>query len=155
MNPWGTAAGAFVGTLILTTILRAASELKLTRMDLPFLLGSAVSTRPVPEAVGFVMHFLAGQLFALGYFWCSPPVAAGGWRAAGGELHSLFAGSALVNILVPLVHPRMGSRSPARRRWRCWSPRVPHASYGVATPWSAWSPAWLRGDLGRFTAMAS
>jgi hypothetical protein len=32
---WGAIVGGFVGTLVLTTLLRAASELGLTRMDLP------------------------------------------------------------------------------------------------------------------------
>jgi hypothetical protein len=35
--------GGFIGTLVLTTWLRAASELRLTRIDLPFLLGTAVT----------------------------------------------------------------------------------------------------------------
>ncbi len=38
MSIWGALAGGFVGTLVLATILRAASELRLTRMDIPFLL---------------------------------------------------------------------------------------------------------------------
>jgi hypothetical protein len=35
--------GGFVGTLVLTAALTGASELKLTRMDIPFLLGTALS----------------------------------------------------------------------------------------------------------------
>jgi hypothetical protein len=50
----GAIAGGFVGTLVLTSGLRAASELRLTRMDLPFLLGTVfrlVAKRhsPLPE----------------------------------------------------------------------------------------------------------
>ena len=36
----GALAGGFIGTLVLTTGLRAATELRLTRIDLPFLLGT-------------------------------------------------------------------------------------------------------------------
>ena len=36
-------AGGFIGTLVLTTALRSANELGLTRIDLPFLLGTAVT----------------------------------------------------------------------------------------------------------------
>ena len=36
-------AGGFVGTLVLTTALRTANELGLTRVDLPFLLGTATT----------------------------------------------------------------------------------------------------------------
>jgi len=41
MSIWGALAGGFVGTLVLTTALRTANELGLTRVDLPFLLGTA------------------------------------------------------------------------------------------------------------------
>jgi len=44
MNLWGALAGGFIGTLVLTTGLRAANELGLTRVDLPFLLGTAVTS---------------------------------------------------------------------------------------------------------------
>jgi hypothetical protein len=43
MTVWGALAGGFAGTLVMTTLLRAASELGLTRIDIPFLLGTAVS----------------------------------------------------------------------------------------------------------------
>jgi hypothetical protein len=43
MSLWGAIADGFVGTLVLTTMLRAASELGLTRMDIPFLLGTALT----------------------------------------------------------------------------------------------------------------
>ena len=36
-------AGGLLGTVVMTTMLRAASELGITRMDLPFLLGTAVT----------------------------------------------------------------------------------------------------------------
>ena len=39
MSIWGALAGGFIGTLVLTTALRTANELGLTRVDLPFLLG--------------------------------------------------------------------------------------------------------------------
>ena len=43
MSIWGALAGGFAGTLVLTSVLRTASEMRLTRMDLPFLLGTAVT----------------------------------------------------------------------------------------------------------------
>ena len=97
---------------MLTTILRAASELGLTRMDLPFLLGTAVTEDRVrAKAVGYVLHFVFGSLFALGYYVIFLVVGRSGFLlgAALGLLHALFAGSALVNVLLPVVHPRMGS----------------------------------------------
>jgi hypothetical protein len=41
---WGAIAEGFAGTHVLTTALRAANELNLTRMDVPFLLGTVFST---------------------------------------------------------------------------------------------------------------
>ncbi|OAH09920.1 hypothetical protein [Streptomyces jeddahensis] len=112
MSAWGAAAGAFVGTLVLTTVLRAASELRLTRMDLPFLLGTAVTVnRTRAKAIGYLMHFLNGQIFAFTYYAVFLAIGQAGWwlGALFGLSHGLFAGTALVNILLPVVHPRMGT----------------------------------------------
>ena len=66
---WGALVGGLLGTVLLTTILRAAGELRLTRMDLPFLLGSAVTPDRVhAKLIGYVLHFVAGLVFALGYW---------------------------------------------------------------------------------------
>jgi hypothetical protein len=109
---WGSLVGGFLGTVVLTTILRAASELGWTRMDIPFLLGTVVSADRVrAKVVGYAMHFVFGFVFALGY-WAVFVVADESGVAIGallGLVHGLFAGTALVNILLPTVHPRMGS----------------------------------------------
>ena len=112
MKLWGALAGGFVGTLVLTTTLRAASEAGLTRIDIPFLLGTAATKdRLRAKALGYVFHFGFGLLFALGYYALFVAVDHSGWLlgAGFGLVHGLFAGSALVNILLPLVHPRMGT----------------------------------------------
>lgn len=112
MSIWGALAGGFVGTLVLTTILRAASELRLSRMDLPFLLGSAfTNNRLRAKALGYALHFLAGLTFALIYYAVFAAIGESGWwlGAVFGLIHGVFAATALVNILLPVVHPRMGS----------------------------------------------
>lgn len=109
---WGAVVGGLVGTLVLTTMLRAASELGLTRMDLPFLLGTAVTENRVwAKAVGYALHFVFGLLFALGYWVIFVVLDESGVLLGGilGLLHALFAASALVNVLLPVVHPRMGT----------------------------------------------
>jgi hypothetical protein len=101
-----------VGTLVLTTMLRAASELGLTRMDLPFLLGTAVTEDRVrAKAIGYALHFGFGLFFALAYYAVFVVIDESGFLLGGffGLVHALFAGSALVNILLPVVHPRMGT----------------------------------------------
>src|SRR5205823_10141926 len=99
MNIWGAFAGGFVGTLVLTTTLSAAGELGLTRMDLPFLLGTmATADRTRAKALGYLMHFVAGLLFALVYFAIFAVIGHSGWwlGAVFGLAHGLFAGTALV-----------------------------------------------------------
>jgi hypothetical protein len=112
MNPAGIAAGGFIGTLVLTTALRAATALGVTRMDLPFLLGTVVTVdRTRAKALGYLMHFVNGQIFAFVYYAVFLAIHHAGWwlGALFGLLHGLFAVTALVNTLLPLVHPRMGS----------------------------------------------
>ena len=117
MSIWGALAGGFAGTVVLTSVLRAASEAGFTRMDLPFLLGTAFTAdRTRAKALGYALHFLAGLVFALIYYAIFSAIHESGWGigALFGLVHALFAGTAFVNHLVPLVHPRMGSPLTSR-----------------------------------------
>jgi hypothetical protein len=112
INLEGALAGGFIGTLLLTTGLRAATELRLTRIDLPFLLGTAFSgERARARAIGYALHFLFGLIFAGAYYLAFVALGEAGWwlGALLGAVHAAFAGTALVNVLLPLVHPRMGT----------------------------------------------
>ena len=109
----GALAGGLVGTVVLTTGLRLAQIAGLTRMDIPLLLGTAFTeSRSRASAIGYALHFLNGQIFALGYWVIFVAVDQAGWLFGGvlGVVHAAFAGGALVNILLPAVHPRMGTR---------------------------------------------
>ena len=109
---WASLVGGFVGTVVLTTILRGTSELGWTRMDLPFLLGTALTADRVrAKALGYASHFAFGLVFAAMY---SVVFAVTDTRgvilgAVLGLVHGVFAGSALVNVLLPVVHRRMGT----------------------------------------------
>jgi hypothetical protein len=112
MSLWGALAGGFIGTLVLTTALRTANELGLTRVDLPFLLGTAFTgDRARAKALGYLLHLAAGEVFALIYYAIFAAIDTGGWfvGASFGLLHGVVSATALVNILLPVVHPRMGS----------------------------------------------
>jgi uncharacterized membrane protein YagU involved in acid resistance len=109
---WGALAGGLVGTIVLTTTLRAASELGLTRMDLPFLLGTAVTPdRARAKLIGYALHFVFGIVFALGYWavFAATGVSSVWIGALLGLVHALFVGTALVSVILPVVHPRMGT----------------------------------------------
>ena len=116
MSVWGALAGGFIGTLVLTTALRTANELGLTRIDLPFLLGTALSPdRGRAKALGYLMHLAAGEVFALAYYAIFAATETSGWAhgALLGLLHGIVSATALVNILLPAVHPRMGNELTA------------------------------------------
>ncbi len=138
MMVWGAVAGGFVGTLVLTTALRAASELSLTRIDLPFLLGTALTgDRRRAKAIGYLLHFLVGQVFAFGYLGLFVVIDRSGWLlgAVFGLVHGLFSITALVNVLLPVVHPRMGSTyTAAGSSPLLEAPGFMMRNYGARTP---------------------
>jgi hypothetical protein len=61
--------------------------------------------------IGVAVHFLNGLLFALGYYAIFSAVDQAGWLfgAALGVVHAALAGGVLVTLLLPAVHPRMGT----------------------------------------------
>jgi hypothetical protein len=138
MSLWGALAGGFIGTLVLTTALRTANELGLTRIDLPFLLGTALTgDRARAKALGYLLHLAAGELFALIYYAIFSAIDTGGWLlgASLGLLHGIVAATALVNILLPAVHPRMGSAlSAADSHPKLEPPGFLLRNYGRGTP---------------------
>ena len=138
MSVSGALAGGFVGTLVLTTALRTANELGLTRVDLPFLLGTAVTgDRARAKAVGYLLHLAAGELFALIYYAIFTAIDTSGWLLGAllGLLHGIVSATALVNILLPAVHPRMGSTlSAANSNPVLEPPGFLLRNYGRGTP---------------------
>jgi hypothetical protein len=121
---WAALAGGFVGTLVLTTSMRAATELRLTRIDLPFLLGTAFtptnsSRRPRLRAALRLRARVRLRLLRRLRGDQRRELVAG---RDPGRRARLFAGSALVNLLLPLVHPRMGTRLTDATRLRSSSP---------------------------------
>jgi hypothetical protein len=112
MSLAGAIAGGVVGTLVLTSSLRLMQAVGLTRMDIPLLLGTMFSEdRRRATAIGYAVHFVNGVVFSLGYAAVFFAVGQAGWLFGGllGVVHAAFAGGTLVNILLPAVHPRMGT----------------------------------------------
>ena len=148
-------AGGFVGTLVLTTIAHGASELGLTRMDLAFLLGTSVTDdRRRARAIGYLFHFLIGLGFALLYGVFFASVGASSWwlGALLGAVQAVFTSTVLVNVLLPVVHPRMGTPESAADRVTLVEPPgflmlnygrntfvvtlVAHLAYGAIVGWA-------------------
>jgi len=113
---WSAFGGGVMGTLVMTTMLRAAAELGYTRMDLAFLLGTAVTdNRRKAKALGYLFHFLLGIGFALLYGAFFAAIGRSSWwlGALVAVVQALFTATVLVNVLLPVVHPRMGTPETA------------------------------------------
>jgi hypothetical protein len=156
---WGALAGGFAGTLVLTTVLRTASEVRLTRIDLPFLLGTAFTTdRRRAKLVGYLAHFAFGFLFALVYYGLFTAIGRSGWvlGALFGLVHGVFSATALVNILLPALHPRMGtSFTAAGSAPLIEAPGFVMRNYGRSTPIVGLAAHVLYGTIvGGFVALA-
>lgn len=102
---------SFVATVFLTGLLSASQSLGLTRMNIPYMLGSMFTpNRDRARLVGFGVHFLNGWGFGALYTAAFDNWRASGWwrGAAIGLIHGLFVLVAGVPLL-PGLHPRMAS----------------------------------------------
>lgn len=129
---WG-----FVGTIVLTTIMAASQGLRLTRMSLPYMLGTIFTpSRDLAKLLGFGAHLVAGWTFSLLYVaafeaWGRATPLLG---AAIGCVHAAFVLTAGMRIL-PGLHPRMASEEEGPSVTRQLEPPGFLAlNYGVTTP---------------------
>ena len=111
MNFWSAVLWGFVGTIVLTTIMSGSQGLGLTRMSLPFLIGTIVTpNRDRAMLFGTLIHLLDGWLFALLYVAAFESWHRSNWALGGGI--GLLHGAVVLIVampLVPAVHPRMVS----------------------------------------------
>jgi hypothetical protein len=111
MNARGVTLWGFAGTVVLTTVMAGSQALGLTRMSLPFMLGTMFTpSRDRAKLAGFLVHLLNGWIFAVVY-----AAAFQSWRratwwlgAAIGIVHASFVLLAGMPLL-PSFHPRMAS----------------------------------------------
>ncbi len=103
---WG-----FLANVVLSTTSAAAQGLGLTRMNLPYMLGTIFTPdRDRAKFYGFFAHLCLGWGFSLIYVLIFQSLgAAGWWRGAFlGIVHALFVLIVFVGLL-PGLHPRMAS----------------------------------------------
>lgn len=109
---WGSwALWGFVATLVLTTIASASQGLGLTRMNLPYMLGTmATPDRDRAKLLGFLVHLANGWAFSLLYVLAFQAWHRATWwlGALIGLVHVTFVLTAGMRIL-PGLHPRMAS----------------------------------------------
>ena len=139
MNGRGIALWGFVGTVVLTTLLAGSQEFRLTRMNIPYMLGTMVtSDRDRAKAAGLVLHLFNGWIFATIY-----AAAFQSWRRATwwlgaliGLVHAMF----VLAVGLPMLqgmHPRMASEQQGPTPTRQLAPPGFLAlNYGKRTPLS-------------------
>ena len=103
---WG-----FGATIVLTTLTIAGQSLGLTRIDIPFIVGTMITPdRDKAKIIGVIIHILNGWIFAFVYalFFENMHLASLRFGAILGALQGLFVVVAILPAL-PGVHPRMVS----------------------------------------------
>ena len=137
MNWPASLLAGFVGTLVLTSLEAGAQQLHLTRMSVPYLLGTAFTPRrDRAKVIGFFAHLVNGQLFALLYVALFHATGKSGALrgAVVGLVHSVVV-LLVVMPLLPSIHPRMATTHQGPTDLRQMEPPGPLAlHYGVTTP---------------------
>ena len=109
---WGSLAGGAVGGTVLASGYRLAQELGWTRMDIPFLLGTIFTeNRRAAAVIGYFAHVFNSLVFALLYAAVFAATGLTTWwfGLLLGGVQAAFVGGTLANLLLPAVHPRMGT----------------------------------------------
>ncbi|MBB5342980.1 SAM-dependent methyltransferase [Tunturibacter empetritectus] len=129
---WGVMA-----TLAQATFESITQALHLTRMSLPFMLGTMVtSARSKARLWGFGLHIVSGLLFALPYIVAFHFLGGPSWWR--GALFGAVQGTIVLTLgmsLMPNLHPRMATEwaGPSATR-RLEPPGFFALNYGAKTP---------------------
>jgi hypothetical protein len=129
---WG-----FVGTAVLTSVMAGSQALGMTRMSLPYLLGTMfTSNRDRAKIIGIVVHFVNGWLLSLIYVAAFHAWGLATWwlGASVGLVHALFVLTVGMSFL-PGMHPRMANEQYGPTIVRQLEPPGFLARhYGIRTP---------------------
>ncbi len=149
--------GSFLATLALTTVMAASQGLRLTRINLPYILGAIFTPdRQRAKLIGFLVHLLNGWAFSLVYIAIFHAWGRATWwaGAAVGVAQALFVLTAGMSLL-PSLHPRMASEETGPTVTRQLEPPGFLAlNYGYQTPLSVLLAHLIYGAiLGAFYSM--
>lgn len=137
MNVLNILLWGLVATAVLTTLMSAAQGLGLSRMSIPFMIGTLFTAdRGRATVLGAVVHLLTGWAFALFYAAIFESLGhATVWIGAGfGLLHGLVVLVAVMPVL-PNFHPRMATEHQGPEPTRALEPPGFLAlNYGRQTP---------------------
>jgi hypothetical protein len=134
---FGWAVFGLVATTVLTGTMVGAQLAGLSRIDIPLILGLVVTPKPdVARFVGFLIHLVNGQVFALAYAAAFSLIGRATWwmGALFGSVHGLLALTVLLPLLAS-VHPRMATERSGPSVGGLLEPPGPLAlNYGRETP---------------------
>ena len=133
----GWAVFGLAATITLTGIMVAAQLAGVSRMDIPLILGTLFTDDPDrARFLGFLVHLVNGQVFALGYAGAFAVLGRADWWLGG--LFGLWHGVIALTLFVPLavgVHPRVASeRSGPSLDTVLEPPGLLALNYGRETP---------------------
>lgn len=127
----------FVATLALSTLLSASQGLGLTRMNLPYLIGTFVTPkREKARFYGFIIHLGNGLAFSILYALIFQALHMANWWFGMllGLAQALFVLTAGMSLM-PGIHPRMASEQHGPNANRQLEPPGFMAlHYGIQTP---------------------
>jgi uncharacterized membrane protein YagU involved in acid resistance len=129
---WG-----FASTVVLTSILAGSQGVGMTRMNIPYLLGTIFTPdRDRAKFIGFFLHFANGWVFSLVYVAAFQVLQRATWwfGAMIGLAQAIFVLTMALPIL-PALHPRMASEQygPTVVR-QLEPPGFLGLHYGIRTP---------------------
>jgi uncharacterized membrane protein YagU involved in acid resistance len=123
--------------VLLTILLAGSQALGVTRMSLPYLLGTMlVPDRDRARAAGIALHLVNGWVFSLVYvgIFHGARLFTAWFGATVGLFHGIFV-AAVVLPALPGIHPRMASPTAGPTALRALEPPGPFGlHYGVRTP---------------------
>jgi uncharacterized membrane protein YagU involved in acid resistance len=157
MNWSGWLLWSFVATLALTSVMAGSQGLRLTRMNLPYMLGTIFTpNRERAKLIGFGLHLVNGWVFSLAYVAAFHSWGRATWwaGAAIGLVQAIFVLTVGVSLL-PSLHPRMASEEQGPTVTRQLEPPGFLAlNYGYQTPVSVLLAHLIYGAiLGAFYSM--
>jgi hypothetical protein len=135
---WGSwLVWGFASTIVLTMLMAGSQGLGLTRMNIPYLLGTMLTAeRDRAKVYGALLHLVNGWIFSLVYVAAFHSVGFFTWwfGAAVGLVHGLFVLVVGMPIL-PGLHPRMAGEAHGPTVVRQLEPPGFMAmNYGLRTP---------------------
>lgn len=139
MNLQNWLISGFIATLALSSLLATSQGIGLTRMNVPYLLGTIMTPeREKARLYGFMAHFVNGWFFSFFYVYIFQVRHMANWwfGLLLGLAHALFMLTVVMSLL-PSLHPRMANeqKGPTARR-QLEPPGFMALNYGFQTPLS-------------------